>query len=54
MINMAENRCISCGEIIPEGALTCYKCEHAVNQDISNPITKTRGFEQEIQKIKAN
>ena len=24
---MSENRCISCGEIIPEGRQVCLKCE---------------------------
>lgn len=25
---MAENRCISCGEIIPEGRMVCWSCEN--------------------------
>ncbi len=24
---MAENRCVCCGEIIPEGRWTCPKCD---------------------------
>ena len=26
---MKENRCVHCGEIIPEGRSSCYICEHA-------------------------
>ena len=28
---MSENRCISCGDIIPEGRQICWKCEHDPN-----------------------
>lgn len=27
---MAENRCICCGEIIPEGMMVCPKCQVSV------------------------
>ena len=30
---MAENRCVCCGEIIPEGRMVCLRCESAVEQD---------------------
>lgn len=29
---MAEDRCISCGEVIPEGRQVCLKCESATEQ----------------------
>ena len=25
---MNENRCVCCGEIIPEGRMICWNCEH--------------------------
>ena len=25
---MSEDRCIVCGEIIPEGRMICWACEH--------------------------
>lgn len=27
-----ENRCVCCGEIIPEGRLSCYICEISVQK----------------------
>lgn len=24
---MAENTCVCCGEVIPEGRMVCWKCE---------------------------
>ena len=27
---MNNNRCICCGEIIPEGRQVCYICEHKI------------------------
>lgn len=32
-----ENRCICCGEIIPEGRQVCYQCEYSINEDIKIP-----------------
>ena len=26
-------RCICCGEVIPEGRMVCYACEHSVEFD---------------------
>ena len=31
---MNENRCVSCGEIIPEGRQVCYTCEHKAEKQI--------------------
>lgn len=31
-----ENRCIMCGEIIAEGRLLCYRCEHSSDDDIKD------------------
>ncbi len=28
-----ENRCIYCGDIIPEGRLVCWICEHKIMDD---------------------
>ena len=30
---MSEDRCICCGEIIPEGCQVCWDCEHSVKND---------------------
>ncbi len=30
---MSDNRCISCGDIIPEGRQICLKCERFTNDD---------------------
>ena len=26
-----ENRCVCCGEIIPEGRMICWSCEHSLD-----------------------
>ena len=31
---MNEERCVSCGEIIPEGRQVCYTCEHEAEEQI--------------------
>ena len=38
-----DNRCVCCGEIIPEGRQICYKCEKEVNTDGQNDIILLRG-----------
>lgn len=30
---MNENRCVCCGEIIPEGKMVCWNCEHKDNEE---------------------
>lgn len=29
-----DNRCVACGEIIPEGRQICLNCEHSIPTDI--------------------
>lgn len=29
---MTDNRCVCCGEIIPEGRMVCLKCEKVVEE----------------------
>lgn len=33
---MNENRCICCGDLIPEGRQICWKCEHST-ADLTAP-----------------
>ena len=33
---MAENRCICCGEIIPEGMMVCPKCQLSQKEEHCN------------------
>ena len=30
---MVDNRCVSCGDIIPEGIEICWACEHGHTPD---------------------
>lgn len=39
-----EDRCICCGEIIPEGKMICAKCENAVTNYESMYILPARQF----------
>lgn len=41
---MTEERCVSCGSIIPEGRQVCPNCENGYNQLIEKFITEIRGF----------
>lgn len=29
-IQMNEDRCICCGEVVPEGRMVCWGCEHNI------------------------
>ena len=31
---MRDNRCVCCGDVIPEGRQVCYRCEHMVITNI--------------------
>lgn len=33
---MDVDRCICCGEVIPEGRQICWSCEHSVNNNSNN------------------
>ena len=39
-------RCICCGEVIPEGRMVCYACEHSIEFDgikyYKSPIIKEK------------
>ena len=35
---MAENYCISCGEVIPEGRQVCPKCEYEFSIMLDKPL----------------
>ena len=40
---MDANRCVCCGEIIPEGKMVCQLCEHAIdNKEGNNNIKSER------------
>ena len=32
---MTDNRCVCCGEIIPEGRMVCLRCENGSRLNIS-------------------
>lgn len=32
MMYFSEERCVMCGEIIPEGRMVCLRCERAVTE----------------------
>lgn len=37
-----KDRCVCCGEIIPEGRMVCYMCEHSLdrkNEDERKMVT---------------
>lgn len=36
---MSEDRCVACGEIIPEGRMVCHQCEYIAQ---SFDATKTK------------
>ena len=33
---MSENRCVCCGEVIPEGKMVCWECEHKEDKNEQN------------------
>ena len=37
---MNENRCVCCGEVIPEGTMVCWKCEKEANKEDKNDEDK--------------
>lgn len=37
MMYFSEERCVMCGEIIPEGHLVCQRCERAVTEQEKKP-----------------
>ena len=40
---MDANRCVCCGEIIPEGKMVCWPCEHSIdNKEGNNNIKSER------------
>ena len=40
---MDANRCVCCGEIIPEGRMVCWQCEHSIdNKEGNNNIKSER------------
>ena len=44
-----EDRCIMCGEIIPEGRQVCWSCEHKIMEDKND----TRIFERTEAEVSA-
>lgn len=40
---MTDNRCISCGRIIPEGRIICLHCEGSDDMQTFTPRTRTNG-----------
>lgn len=42
-----EDRCVCCGEIVPEGRMVCYMCEHSLdkeNEDGRKMVTVSVSF----------
>jgi len=37
---MSENRCVMCGDIIPEGRMICKRCEDAANKEITMDVPR--------------
>lgn len=38
---MAENTCVCCGEVIPEGRMVCWKCEQkAYREEMYGSVKK--------------
>ena len=33
------DRCVCCGEVIPEGRMVCYACEHSVDTETKDNLT---------------
>ena len=44
---MAENRCVACGEIIPEGTQVCQICQAKAEADKPKSEEKTSTFDLE-------
>mgnify|MGYP003416456191 CR=1 FL=1 len=42
-----ENRCISCGEVIPEGRQVCYSCEKNKQFILQNDKKQLKNIERE-------
>lgn len=40
---MTDNRCISCGRIIPEGRIICLHCEGSDDMQTFTPRIRTNG-----------
>lgn len=40
IIMLNDNRCVMCGEIIPEGRQVCYICERKANERQTDPDEK--------------
>ena len=36
MMYFSEERCVMCGEIIPEGRMVCLRCEHAASEQLKS------------------
>ena len=32
---MDEDKCVVCGDIVPEGRMICYGCEHPIKPDFN-------------------
>lgn len=41
-----ENRCIYCGDIIPEGKLVCWQCEHEILSEEVSEYDNARSCER--------
>lgn len=37
MMFFSEERCVMCGEIIPEGRMVCLRCERAASEQPKTP-----------------
>lgn len=42
---MSEDRCVSCGEIIPEGMIACPNCLVVSKRQVTEPILTTASSE---------
>ena len=41
---MTDNRCVCCGEIIPEGRLVCPACEQGKKEELNVPVIDEETF----------
>lgn len=46
-----ENRCVCCGEIIPEGIQVCYSC---MNSFITDAEAAEKRFNEDMRKMEEN
>jgi hypothetical protein len=46
-----DNRCICCGDVIPEGRIVCWRCEHCQPEQEETKGEKTMSKDEIIRKL---